>query len=101
MSSKHGMSITMMMIRMETRIERDWLRWPEMTFAVLVSSTFFMPGRKRRSFRSLVKRPALAPSLAMRAARMTTVLSRAPPECSMFTTMEWSSGTETTPMRSM
>jgi len=73
---KIGRHMTRMMTRHETRIESAFTRRPEMAFAVpLDSSIFFIPGMYCSSFTSRVKRPARAPSFAMRAALMTTALS--------------------------
>mmetsp|Transcript_9618 Transcript_9618/g.21773 ORF Transcript_9618/g.21773 Transcript_9618/m.21773 type:complete len:221 (-) Transcript_9618:953-1615(-) len=91
------------MMRQETRVESDVIRAFDMVFAVPdlpgPLSSWCTPGRKRSSFTSFVKRPARAPSRAVRAARMTTVLSKF--RGMLLATMEWSNGTDRSPTMSI
>mmetsp|Transcript_2799 Transcript_2799/g.6825 ORF Transcript_2799/g.6825 Transcript_2799/m.6825 type:complete len:80 (-) Transcript_2799:435-674(-) len=69
----------MTMIRHDTRVDRDVIKDVDIFFAVpwwTPAASSETPGRKRKSFTSFVKRPARAPSRAVRAARITTALSR-------------------------
>mmetsp|Transcript_146968 Transcript_146968/g.366574 ORF Transcript_146968/g.366574 Transcript_146968/m.366574 type:complete len:220 (-) Transcript_146968:366-1025(-) len=85
-----GITITMQIVRKATRVDKPFVSWLEMTFAILTfllscDSLFIRKGRKRKIFKTLLILPARAPSLAARVARTTMTFCCEEPPLSLFT----------------